>query len=79
MTRPPAIALPALALLSEEARNRVLEAPRAERLALFAHARRLPPEQALAQLAEEAGLAVVGPEQFSLPQPLTPQGAVAAR
>ena len=68
MTRPPAIALPALALLSEEARNRVLEAPRAERLALFAHARRLPPEQALAQLAEEAGLEVVGPEQFSLPQ-----------
>ncbi|HLP10274.1 MAG TPA: ATPase, T2SS/T4P/T4SS family [Opitutaceae bacterium] len=67
MTRPSATALPSLALLPEEARARILESSRAERLAQLAHALRVPPEQALVQLAEEAGLAIAAPEQFSLP------------
>ncbi len=67
MSRPSVTELPALALLAEEARARVLEAPRAERLTQLAHALRLAPEQALAQLATEAGLEVVAPDHFSLP------------
>ncbi|MFT3829531.1 MAG: ATPase, T2SS/T4P/T4SS family [Opitutaceae bacterium] len=67
MTRPPATALPSLAHLPEDTRARVLESSRAERLPQLAHALRVPPEQALGQLAEETGLALVAPEQFSLP------------
>jgi type II secretory ATPase GspE/PulE/Tfp pilus assembly ATPase PilB-like protein len=67
MTRPAVTDLPSLAVLPEEARARVAEAPRAERLAQYAHAVRLQPEQALAQLAGEAGLEIAAPEQFSLP------------
>ncbi len=67
MTRPADTTLPLLALLPEDARNRVLEAPRGERLLQLAQALRLAPDQALAQLAEEAGLTIAAPEDFSLP------------
>jgi general secretion pathway protein E len=67
MSRPSVTDLPSLVPLTEAARAGVLEAPRSERLALLAAALRLTPEQALAQLAGEAGLEIVSPEQFSLP------------
>jgi len=67
MSRPSVTVLPSLVQLTEEARAGVLEAPRSERLALLAAALRITPEQALAQLAGEAGLEIVSPEQFSLP------------
>ena len=67
MTRPADTTHPLLALLPEDARNRVLEAPRGERLLQLAQALRLAPDQALAQLAEEAGLTIAAPEDFSLP------------
>jgi general secretion pathway protein E len=67
MTRPPAI-FPSLAQLPEEARARVLEAPRSDRLALLAAALRIQPDQAFAQLAAESGMETVEPERFSLQQ-----------
>ncbi|MBK8475602.1 MAG: Flp pilus assembly complex ATPase component TadA [Opitutaceae bacterium] len=67
MSSSSSLELPVLASLPAEARERVTEAPRAERLAQLAHALRLAPDQALAAVAEQSGLAIVTPEQFSLP------------
>ncbi len=68
MSRSLVTELPSLAGLASDARERVLEAARGERLVQLAHALRIAPEQALAQLAAEAGLEVVAPDQFSLQQ-----------
>ncbi len=67
MSHPSPLVLPVLASLGAEARDRVAEASRAERIGQLAHALRQPPDQVLATVAEQSGLAVVAPEQFSLP------------
>ena len=67
MSHPSPLELPVLASLGAELRERVAEAPRADRLGQLASALRLAPDQVLATVAEQSGLAVVTPEQFSLP------------
>lgn len=55
-----------LARLADEARLRVLEAPRSTRLARLADELRETPEEALAALSRETGLPIADPSRFDL-------------
>lgn len=58
--------LPVLATLDDAQRARVLEAPRADRVAQLAGVLKAGADTALATVAEQSGLEVVAPESFSL-------------